>query len=196
MVAAVPAFRTPVLRAAGRALVAEDALGPADMILVTTASDGAGVLEAADLVRAGVATRVAVFSSPMDAADRELVRRGLPFEDDAARSVRYLRALGVTSVEAIPDAVAGTEDESRALPPWCDRKGLGSLVVVTTPDHSRRLRRVLHRFMRGHSTRVAVRVARYSQFDAEAWWQTRDGARIAIVEMQKLLADVLLHPLP
>jgi hypothetical protein len=165
------------------------------MILVTTASDGAGVLEAADLVRAGVAARVALFSSPLDAADRELVRRGLPFEDDAARSVRYLRALGVARVEAIPDAVAGTEDECRALPLWCDRNGIGSVVVVTTPDHSRRLRRVLHRFMRGHPTRVAVRVARYSQFDPDRWWQTRDGARIAIVELEKLLADVLLHPL-
>ena len=58
----VPAIRTPVLRAAGWALVITNApAGPADIIVVAVDADGAGVLEAADLVHEGVATRVAVF---------------------------------------------------------------------------------------------------------------------------------------
>jgi hypothetical protein len=67
-------------------------------------------------------------------------------------------------------------------------------VVVTTSDHTRRLRRVLRRSMDGHATRIAVRAARYSPFDPDRWWETRTGARTGIVELQKLLFDVARHP--
>ena len=194
--AIVPAIRTPVLRAAGRVLVAEDPIGRADVILVATGADGAGVLEAADLVQAGVASHVAVFSDPPDpVVDREFLRRGVAYEDAAARSIRQLHALGVGDVEQIPQPVAGTVDEGRALPQWCAARGLRSVVVVTTSDHSRRLRRLLRRSMEGGPTQVAVRPARHSPFDAAHWWQTRQGARIEVIELQKLVLDVLTHPL-
>jgi hypothetical protein len=195
--AAIPEVRTPVLRRAGSVLVAEDALAPADVIVVASAADGAGALEAADLVQAGVARRVAVFADPPDpVVDREFIRRGLPYENAAARLVRQLRSLGVTEIEEIPRAVAGSEDEGRVLPDWCDQRRLGSVVVVTTADHSRRLRRVMRRAMEGRPTRVSVRAARYSQFDRERWWQTREGTRTQIIELEKLVLDVVRHPLP
>lgn len=193
---AMPGVRGPILRAAGGALVVDDALGPADIIVVATGADGAGVLEAADLVRSGVATRVAVFADPPDpVVDREFLRRGIPYEDAAARSVRQLGALGVQTIEQIPRAVAGTEDEGRALPEWCDQRRFRSVVVVTTSDHSRRLRRLLRRAMKGHETRVMVRPARYSQFDPDRWWETREGTRTQVIELQKLFLDVVLHPM-
>jgi hypothetical protein len=37
-------------------------------------------------------------------------------------------------------------------------------VFVADRDHSRRVRRVLDRTMKGHSTRVTVQPARYSKF--------------------------------
>jgi hypothetical protein len=191
----IPAIRTPILRALGQALVADDAPAPADMIVVATGADGAGVLEAADLVHSGVSTRVAVFADPPDPiVDREFIRRGVPYEDWAARSIQQFHGLGVNMVEVIPRAVAGTDDEGRVLPGWCDQRGLRSVVVVTTSDHSRRLRRVLRRSMGVRPTRVIVRSARFSPFDPDRWWQTSDTKRIGIIELQKLLLDVLLHP--
>lgn len=192
---AIPAIRTPMLRALGRALVADDAPAPADVIVVATGADGAGVLEAADLVHSGMSTRVAVFADPPDPiVDREFIRRGVPYEDWAARSIQQLNGLGVKTVEVIPRAVAGTDDEGRVLPEWCDQRRLRSVVVVTTSDHSRRLRRVLHRSMGAHPTRVIVRSARFSPFDPDRWWQTPDTRRVGVIELQKLLLDVLLHP--
>jgi hypothetical protein len=40
-----------------------------------------------------------------------------------------------------------------------------------------------------------VRSARYSAFDPDGWWETRGGIRTEIIELQKLLLDVLLHPI-
>jgi len=176
--------------------VASDVLDPADVIVVAVDADGAGVLEAADLVHGGAAPRVAVFSDPPDSVvDREFIRRGIPYEDDAARSLRQLQALGVENVEQIARPVAGTEDEGRVLPGWCDEQGLRSVVVVARSDHSRRLRRVLRRSMAGHQTRITVRPARYSRFDPDRWWRSRDGTRTFLIEMEKLLLDIALHPI-
>lgn len=50
-------FREPVLRAAGWALVVNEPVEPADIIVVTVDSGSAGALEAADLVQSGIAKR-------------------------------------------------------------------------------------------------------------------------------------------
>jgi hypothetical protein len=194
VIIAVPAVREGILRAAGWALVVDEPLEPSDIVVVTADSDGAGVLEAAALVHSGIAPRVAVFADPPDAVDQEFLRRGVPYEDRAAVSTRQLTALGVTAIEQIPRAVAGTKDEGRVLPDWCDQHQFRSIIVVSLADHSRRLLRVLHRAMRGRPTRVMIRVARYSDFDPDHWWATHGGIRTEIGELQKLLLDVVRHP--
>jgi hypothetical protein len=65
---------------------------------------------------------------------------------------------------------------------------------VSVPDHSRRSRRVLNRALHQDGITVTVRWTRFSQFDPDSWWQTRNGQRVEIVESQKLIADVLRHP--
>jgi hypothetical protein len=194
-IVAIHFLREPVLRAAGWALVVNGPVASADVIVLSIDSGPAGALEAADLVKSGVSKRVAVFTDPPSVEDQEFIRRGLPYEDDeGARQIRRLRLLGVSDVVQI-SRVDGTEGEGQVLPAWCDEQQLRSIVFVATKDHSQRLRRVLDRVMKSHPTRVTVRPARYSSFDPNRWWETRRGVRIEIVELQKLLLDVVLHPM-
>jgi uncharacterized SAM-binding protein YcdF (DUF218 family) len=191
---AIRPIREPILRAAGWALVVKnEPVAPADVIVISIDSDGAGALEAADLVRSGVSKRVAVFQDPPSGEDFEFIRRGLPYEDAGARQIHQLKMLGVTDVTQI-GRIDGTESEGRMLAQWADQQHLGSMVVVSTKDHSRRMRRVLDRDMNGRATQVTVRAARYSTFDPDRWWQSRNGIRIAIFELQKLLLDFVRHP--
>jgi hypothetical protein len=194
-IVAVPSVRESALRAAGWVLVVSEPVASADIIVVSLDSGGAGALEAADLVQSGVATRVAVFTDSPSGEDHEFIRRGLPYEDASARQIRQLRSLGVTDVVEIPRTEAGTEGEGQVLPPWCDQHKFRSIVFVAARDHSRRLRRVLDRVMKGHPTDVTVRPEHYSIFDPDRWWETRDGVRTEIVELQKLVLDVVLHPM-
>ena len=193
-IVAVPSVRQPVLRAAGWALVVTEPVAAADVIVVSPDSGGAGALEAADLVQSGIATRVAVFTDPPSGEHHEFIRRGLPYEDAGARQIRQLKLLGVTDVVQISRTDVGTEGEGDALPPWCDQHQFRSVVFVAARDHSRRLRRVLDRVMKGHPTRVTVQPARYSSFDPDRWWETRVGVRTEIIELQKLVLDAVLHP--
>ena len=195
VIVSVPAIRVPTLRAAGWALVVNESVEPADIVVVAVNADGAGALEAADLVHMGIAPRAAVFADPPDSVDQEFIRRGIPYEDSAARTTRQLESLGVKAIEQIPRTFSGTEAEGEVLPDWCHQRQFRAVVVVSTPDHSRRLYRVLHRAMKGHQTKVIVRVTRHSAFDPDRWWETRGGTRTAIIELQKLLLDVLLHPI-
>jgi hypothetical protein len=195
VVAGVPAIRGSMLRAAGRVLVVDEPLERADIIVVPQWAGAGGVIDAADLVHTGTAGGVAVLPGPPRPAERELMRRGISYKDEPTYLVELLHALGVKNVEVIPNPAAGSDAEGQVLPPWCDQHQFRTIIVVSAPDHSRRMRRVLHRSMRGHSTKVVIRSARYSSFDPDRWWEERDGIRIEIMELQKLLLDVARHPI-
>jgi hypothetical protein len=193
--AGVPAVRTSWLRAAGRALVVDEPVAPADVIVLPKWAGAAGAIEAADLVHDGIAGLVALLPEPEKPAERELARRGVPDASETVELVRLLHALGVANVELIPDPAAGTEAEGQVLLSWCGRRQFRSILVVSSADHSRRVRRVLHRSLQDQPTKVTIRSARYSAFAPASWWTTRDGARTGIVELQKLLLDLVRHPI-
>jgi len=191
---AVPPIRHSVLRSMARALVVDEPLERADVIVVPLWAGSAGAIDAADLLHSGMADRVAVLAGTTRPADEELARRGLHFPDQTEDLVELLRALGLQHVEVIGSGADGTEAEGRLLPPWCDERHLTSIIVVSAPDHSRRVRRVLRRSFRRHQTKVRVRASRFSAFVPETWWWTRGGVRTEIVELQKLIVDIAAHP--
>jgi hypothetical protein len=188
-------FREPILTAAGRLLVVANPMTSADVIVVAVDARKAGVLDAADLFHHGVAPQVAVFAIPFDEVDNEYIRRGVPYFDTNAWYIRQLKVLGVTHVMLIPQEVSGTEDEGNVLPGWLAQHRFRRVVLVTSSDHSRRVSRVLHRALKGQSVTLIVRPSRYSKFDPEHWWQTRENFKEGIIELQKLFIDVILHPL-
>jgi hypothetical protein len=189
------AFRAPILTAAGRLLVVDNPVASADLIVVSIGAREEGVLEAADLFHRGVAPQVAVLAEPLDEVDREFIRRGVPYFDPAAQSIRELDTLGVTHVVRIPQVVAGTREEGQVLPGWIEQRRFRSVVLVTTSDHSRRVGRVLRRALKGQPVTLIVQPSHYSKYDPEHWWQTRDNLMTGIIELGKLFLDVLLHPI-
>ena len=192
----MPEARHAMLGAAGCLLVADDRVEHADVIVIAIDSDGAGALETADLVHSGVASQVAVFVDSSDATvENEFARRGVADEGSTSQLIRQLKALGIDTVERVPGYVAGTEDEGPVLAKWCDQRKFHSALVVSTADHSRRLRRMLHRSMKGHPTAVSVRSARHSAFKPEHWWESHGGIRTEIEETEKLLLDFFRHPI-
>ena len=65
-IVAARSVREPVLRAAGWALVVNEPLAPADIIVISLDAGGAGALQAADLVQGGIASRDCGLYRPPD----------------------------------------------------------------------------------------------------------------------------------
>jgi hypothetical protein len=195
VVTAASVGRRPVLSFLGWQLVSGDPIGPADVIIIAIDSGSAGVLEAADLYHTGVAPRIAVFTDPPNPADREFLKRGVAVYDRAKWSAKQLVQLGAVEPLQIPRAVSGTEEQGPTLRAWCETYGFRSMIVVTLPDHSRRVRRVLRRSIDRSAIKVMVHPAGHAEFDPDGWWLSRTGTRTAIVELEKLVLDVLRHPI-
>src|SRR5262245_6880287 len=100
--ASLPPARTAALRAVGRALVVNEPLEPVDSGRGGRRRGRGTLVEAADIVCFGLSARVGVIDDPEGEADRELARRGIPFEDATTGSIRLLRELGVPEVERVP----------------------------------------------------------------------------------------------
>ena len=191
----IPGVRRLVLRQAGALLVVTEAAVPSDCIVIAIDARVAGALDAADLYHGGLSKCVAVFADPPDEVDQEYLRRGIKPGDMSEVVTNALHELGVSEVETIPLSPSGTEDEGRVLPQWAQHHKLRSILIVSTPDHSRRLRRVMRRATADTPLRVTVYAARHSTFNPDRWWQHRASLRTGIVELEKLLLDVVRHPL-
>jgi hypothetical protein len=133
-IVAIRSLREPVLRAAGLALVVNnEPVAPADIIVLTIDSGGAGALEAADLVQSGVSKRVAVFEDPPSREGSEFIRRGFPYEDQAARQIRPGQCRSLTKGTKTPFwsmkfDTSRISSLSQSFPPFWSGKALANAV--------------------------------------------------------------------
>lgn len=192
--ALVPAIRDPVLRAAGHALVSEDTLAPADIIVLAPDVGEAGVLEAADLIAQGWSQRVAILAPPLPPLADEFERRKVAYTDEGMHYLRLLYMLGVDQAALVRMATGGTSEAGRFLPGWSAQRRVRTILLITSTDHSRRMQRVMRRHFSNSSVRVSVRRARYSAFAPERWWKNRGTLRTGLIELEKLAVDVVGHP--
>jgi hypothetical protein len=195
LILSVPTLRNATLLRFGALLVHADAIATADVIVIAVDGGAPEILEAVDLVHAGFAHSVWVFSEPMDEMGQEFARRGLPYADKSAVAVQTLRALGVPDAQLVVPPVDGSNREAERLPAWCREHQFKRVIFLVVADHSRRMKRMLERSTTGEGVPdIRVRYSRYAQFQPETWWTTRSGVRMAIIESEKLLLDVLNHP--
>lgn len=187
------ALTPSIVRSVGGVLVATDVVDVVDVIVVPGWTHESGALEAADLYKRGIATRVAVLGPAPEPSRQELIRRGVVAMGDPW-VVSLMRRLGVQTIEVIPGYSTGTDADGKLIASWLEQNHVRSAVVVATSEHSRRLRRIMHRALEDDAASVLVVSARFSTYEPDRWWKTRAGVRTTLVELQKLLVDFVTHP--
>jgi hypothetical protein len=192
----VQPWREGLLRKVGQGLVHQDELRQADAIIIAVDGTAPEVLAAADLVRAGYASKVWVLTGPPDELGLEFARRGLPYADKSTVALNTLRALGVKNAELVLPRVDGTNSEIDLLPRWLKEKQYENIIFVVVADHSHRVRRMLDRTLVKEKPvpTIAVHYSEFAQYKSDDWWRSRGGIRTVIVEYQKLAIDILSHP--
>lgn len=165
-------------RGAGRWLVRQDALAPADLIFVLSGGLPYRAEEAAKLFRAGYAKEI--WLSRPYAPMEELTRLGVSFtgEEEYSREVLIREGVPDSAIRVLPDTVVDTEQEIEEASLEMRRDGKSSLIIVSSPQHTRRVR-ALWGVIASTQERAIVRAATEDPFDAGYWWRnTRDALSV------------------
>ena len=174
---------------AGRYLVREDALEPADAIFVLAGGAVDRWLESIDLYRQQYAKAVILSPGRTEKAESELRARGirLPTAAQIARDAMIQLGLPADAVQVMPGNLDNTAEEAEACRAFARDAGWRRVIVVTSPYHTRRTRFAFRREFRDSQIAVLVRASRHDESDPPRWWRHRADVRFVTSELQKLV---------
>jgi uncharacterized SAM-binding protein YcdF (DUF218 family) len=177
---------TVAFRGAGRWLVREDRLGPADEIVVLSGGLPARAEEAAEIFRGGYAH--AVWVSRPASPGPELAAMGIAYtgEQDYSRDVLVQRGVPQADIQIFPHEINNTEQEVEEISALLARDQKTTAIVVTSAGHTRRVRALWQR-LAGKNQRLIVRGAPQERVDLDHWWRNTHDTLAVVREMLGLV---------
>jgi uncharacterized SAM-binding protein YcdF (DUF218 family) len=184
------------LRGAGHWLVREDPLTHADALAVLSGSMPYRAEAAARYFEAGYASEVWV--TRPEGPVEQLEELGIHYvgEDDYNRQILICLHVPETDIRILPDTIIDTEQEVEEIVRELRKTGKSSVIIVTSPEHTRRVRALWRKLAGEHLTAV-VRAAPEDPFDADHWWRnTRDSLSVVreILGLMNLWAGLPIRP--
>jgi uncharacterized SAM-binding protein YcdF (DUF218 family) len=173
----------PALRGGGAALIAEDSLAPADVIVVSGSTLLPDAFEAARLYRDGYAPRVLVPGAMPEPYLDDVRALGIARRSavDLARTVLERSGVPAAAIEIVSDPVDGTEAEAAVIAAFVARQRPQRLLIVTARTHGARTRWLLRHLLPAQ-TALIVRSPADDPFQPDAWWHSRESARETMAE--------------
>jgi uncharacterized SAM-binding protein YcdF (DUF218 family) len=175
VLAVVFVFGVYAFRSAGRWLVVQDAVIPADVIVVLSGSMPDRAIEAAHLYKQKAAPEIWI-SQPVTPADR-LAEMQIPFVGEDFYNQKVLLALGVPlpSTRITPQPSTNTEQEIEQINRLTHERNIHTVIIVTSSPHTRRVRMIWNSVI-GNSPLLIVRHPDDDRFDADHWWRNSQDA--------------------
>jgi len=179
-----------------RLLIIQAPLEKADAIIVLSGSANYRERnrEAARLLLTGHSQRILITNDATPGPWSSVDQRNLLFSE---RAFRELRAAGIAeeNIEVLPQPVTSTKDEAEVARRYAEEHRLKSILVVTSPYHSRRALWIFSRVFR--ATRIQIGLISPSpgvQSPRPAtWWLTVKGWRLVPTEYVKMIYYVIKY---
>ena len=187
------AVHRPVLRAAARVLVVDEARRHADAIVVVAGATPSREAAAAALFRDGLAPQVLVSRQFVPRPVQELLAMGIRAHDFQGESVLALEKYGVPrrAIVTLDLPVEITETELRAVAATAKARGWRRVTLVTTAFHARRVKTIWGREA-GSAVEAGIAIVDDECSTSEAWWRRRRCSEAVLHEYLGLLA-LYLH---
>ena len=191
LILAVAALQ-PALRLVGRALVVEDALAASDAVVIVAGGIPAREATAAALYRRGWAPLVVLSNDFTPDRVRALIALGVRRLDYQGESLLVLHEHGVPpdAIVALAVPVKTTEAELGVVAETARTRGWRRVILVTSPQHSRRVKLVWTRESSG-SVEGLVALVKEDDFPGDGWWRKRRQAENVLHEYLGLAAIYL-----
>lgn len=161
-------------RGAAHWLVRPDPLAHADVIVVLSGGLPYRAEGTADVYQQGYAPLVWV-SRPVGPQE-ELAAIGVHYvgEEEYNREAIVARGVPESAVQILPEPIEDTEQEIEEISSIMRRDGKRTVIIVTSPEHTRRVRALWSR-LAGNDLTLIVRGAAEDPIDLDHWWRnTRD----------------------
>jgi uncharacterized SAM-binding protein YcdF (DUF218 family) len=148
-------------------------------------------LAAADLFNEGFAPKIVFAQEEPPDGYEVLAKRGLAYPRSQDLLKQVLESSGVPASACAPAhrVVKSTRDEAALVRDMCKKAGYRSVIVVTSPTHTRRAGIIFRRVLEGTGVKVMVAASAYSGFRAADWWKTERYAEAVVLEYQKLFYE-------
>jgi uncharacterized SAM-binding protein YcdF (DUF218 family) len=188
LVVLAAAAHRPALRLVGRALVVEDTLAPADAVVIMAGGIPTREATAASLYRKGWAPRVVLSNDFTPDRVRELIALGARRLDYQGESRLVLERHGVppAAIVLLATQVKTTEAELSVVAETARARGWRRVILVTSPQHSRRVQLVWTRAASG-SVEGLITLVKEDDFP-DGWWRKRRQAEAVLHEYLGLAA--------
>lgn len=167
-------------------LIVEDPMPsqPADAI-VPLAGGVERIEYAADLYEQGVAEWFVTTNMPLEAPGIRTPYSALAAREAVWQEVPHQDIIQITTV------ISTTYQEVHVLRQLAEQREWRSLVVVTSPSHTRRARMMLHHIFAGQDIQITVRPVADHWYTPDTWWTRQDGLRETTNEYIKLVVYAL-----
>jgi len=170
----------------GRWLVREDRLEKATAIAVLSGRIPGRALEAARIYRQGWATRVWLTHSTEP--QETLEKLGVRYVGEEEYNKEVMIHLGVpeSAIEVLNPPIVNTADEVKTIGEALAKQRPGTVILVTSRVHTRRVRALWNRFSPQNGQAI-VRGDSEDSYDAAHWWRNTTDALDALREVLGLL---------
>jgi len=170
----------------GRWLVREDPLEKATAIAVLSGRMPDRALEAVRIYKRGYAPRVWLTHSTEPGVTLAQLSVHYIGEEEYNKELLMRGGVPESAIEILDPPIKNTVDEMRTIGDALSKRGHGTVIMVTSKVHTRRVRALWNRLAKGDGTAV-VRVVSHDPFDPAHWWRNTQDALDVVREVLGLM---------
>ena len=166
----------------GQWLVLQDPLHQASAIAVLSGGMPGRALEAARIYKQGYANRIWLTHSTEPGATMQQLSVDYVGDDEYNRQILIHQGVPATSIDVIDPPIINTADEMQTIGAALRTHELRTVILVTSPVHTRRTKALWNRLARQDGTAI-VRAVSDDDYDAAHWWRTTRDALDVVREV-------------
>lgn len=182
-------YHAPILTRLGRYLIVEHPAQKSDLIVCLAGGIVDRGLAVAEAYQKGLAPRI--FMSREEPPDGYvwLREKGVNYPENVDLMIMLLEGLGIPkSALLVSDRPAeSTLEEAEIVKDVVEKGNYKSLLLITSPIHSRRAWLAFRKVFEKKDVRILVVPSPYSEFNPEDWWKKRRYQKRVIIEYEKLI---------
>jgi len=188
-------YHVQILTRVGSYLVMAHPPEESDLIVCMGGENIERGLAAADLYLEGLAPRILISEQPVADGYELLEERGIDYPREGDLLEMLLLDLGIPEQAIIrsDSEMDNTWEEALWVRKEVIDRGLKSIILVTSPTHSRRAWLTFRKIFEGSDVRILSFSSPYSGFNAGEWWKEREYLKDVLLEYEKLIYYILKY---